>query len=196
MARLGSASLMLTLAATLGWPLALNAQAGKASAKAATFTLSSPDVANNATMTMKQVFNGFGCTGQNISPALNWSGAPAGTKSFAVTVYDPDAPTGSGWWHWMVYDIPATSSSIPAGAGNAGKGLPAGSQQGMTDFGAKNWGGPCPPPGDKPHHYIFTVFALKVAKLDVPATATSALIGYNLNGNALGKASFTALYGR
>ena len=165
--------------------------------KPAAFTLSSPDVAANATMTLKQVFNGFGCTGQNVSPALSWSGAPAGAKSFAVTVYDPDAPTGSGWWHWMVYDIPATTTSIPAGAGNAGKpGLPAGALQGMTDFGAKNWGGPCPPPGDKPHRYIFTVFALKVAKLDVPATATSALIGYNLNGNALGKASFTAVYGR
>jgi Raf kinase inhibitor-like YbhB/YbcL family protein len=163
----------------------------------AAFKLTSADVAANGTMTAKQVYNGFGCTGQNISPALMWTSPPAGTMSYAITVYDPDAPTGSGWWHWMVYDIPATTTSIPAGAGNAGKpGLPAGALQGMTDFGAKGWGGPCPPAGDKPHRYVFTVFALKVPKLDVPATATSALIGFNLNAMALGKASFTAKYGR
>ena len=163
----------------------------------ATFKLTSADVATNGNMTLKQVYNGFGCTGQNVSPALMWTSPPAGTMSFAVTVFDPDAPTGSGWWHWMVYDIPATVTSIPAGAGNAGKpGLPAGALQGMTDFGAKGWGGPCPPAGDKPHRYVFTVFALKVAKLDVPATATSAQIGFNLNAYSLGKASFTAKYGR
>lgn len=188
------AALALT---TMVMPLAGRTLLAQGAKPAAAFTLKSTDVAANATMTTKQVFNGFGCTGQNVSPALSWTGAPVGTKSFAITVYDPDAPTGSGWWHWMVYDIPPTAASIPAGAGNTGKpGLPAGALQGMTDFGAKGWGGPCPPPGDKPHHYIFTVYALKVAKLDVPATATSALIGYNLNGNALGKATFTALYGR
>lgn len=161
------------------------------------FSLRSTDVAPNATMTLTQVFNGFGCTGQNVSPALQWSGAPAGTKSFAITVYDPDAPTGSGWWHWMVYDLPPSIASLPSGVGIAAKApLPAGAQLGMTDFGVKGWGGPCPPVGDKPHRYIFTIFALKVAKLDVPPTATSALIGYNLNGNTLGKATFTALYGR
>ena len=158
--------------------------------------LTSPDVPGNSRLTMKEVFNGFGCTGQNVSPALRWTGAPAGTKSFAITVYDPDAPTGSGWWHWMVYDIPSTATSLPSGAGTNASALPVGSVQGMTDFGAKQWGGPCPPVGDKPHRYIFTVFALKIAKLDVPATATSAFIGYNLNGNALAKDTFTALYGR
>ncbi len=172
------------------------AQSGKAAA-ALPFVFRSTDVAPNGTMTLTQVYDGFGCTGQNVSPALQWSGLPAGTKSLAITVYDPDAPTGSGWWHWMVYDIPPTTTSLPAGVGARGKApLPAGAQLGMTDFGAKGWGGPCPPVGDKPHRYIFTIFALKVAKLEVPATATSALIGYNLNGNALGKASFTALYGR
>ena len=163
----------------------------------AAFKLTSSDVAANGDMTLKQVYNGFGCTGQNVSPALMWTTPPAGTMSYAITVHDPDAPTGSGWWHWMVYDIPASVTSIPSGAGNAGKpGLPAGALQGMTDFGTKGWGGPCPPAGDKAHRYVFTVFALKVPKLDVPATATSALIGFNLNAMALGKASFTAKYGR
>lgn len=163
----------------------------------ATFKLTSADVPTNGNVTLKQVFNGMGCTGQNISPALMWTSPPAGTMSYGITVYDPDAPTGSGWWHWMVYDIPATTTSIPAGAGNAGKpGLPAGAQQGMTDFGAKGWGGPCPPAGDKAHRYVFTVFALKVPKLDVAANATSAVVGFNLNAMALGKATFTAKYGR
>ena len=139
----------------------------------ASFKLTSADVAANGNISAKKVYNGFGCTGQNISPSLMWTSPPAGTMSYAITVYDPDAPTGSGWWHWMVYDIPATVTSIPAGAGNAGKpGLPAGALQGMTDFGAKGWGGPCPPAGDKAHRYVFTVFALKVPKLDVPANAT------------------------
>jgi Raf kinase inhibitor-like YbhB/YbcL family protein len=167
------------------------------SAGAASFMLSSPTIAPDSTLTPDQVFNGFGCSGKNISPALQWMGAPAGTKSYAVTVYDPDAPTGSGWWHWVVYDIPATVTELPAGAGDAGGGhLPAGTVQGRTDFGQAGFGGACPPPGDKPHRYIFTVYALKVEKIDVPAAATAALIGYNLNANQLGKASFTAKYGR
>lgn len=181
------------LALTLALPV--HAQATKSAAKAK-LHLTSPDVPGNSRLTMKEVFNGFGCTGQNISPTLKWTGAPAGTKSFAITVYDPDAPTGSGWWHWMVYNIPASVTSLPSGAGTNASALPAGAVQGMTDFGAKQWGGPCPPVGDKAHRYIFTVFALKTDKLDVPANATSALIGYNLNGNALAKDSFTALYGR
>jgi len=114
----------------------------------------------------------MGCNGQNISPALNWSNAPAGTKSFAVTAYDPDAPTGSGWWHWVMYNIPADATGLVAGAGN-GRNAPRGSQEGRTDFGSKGYGGPCPPAGDKPHHYHFTVFALKVDKLDVPGDATA-----------------------
>ena len=104
--------------------------------QAAAFTLSSPTVKPGSTLSDAQVFNGFGCTGKNISPALKWSGAPANTKSFALTVYDPDAPTGSGWWHWVVYNIPATATELSEGAGTAdGKGLPAGSAQGNTDFG-------------------------------------------------------------
>lgn len=165
-------------------------------ANAAGFTLSSPTIVGKKLATA-QVFNGFGCTGQNVSPALVWKGAPAGTKSLAVTVYDPDAPTGSGWWHWVVYNLPASTQELAEGVGTAeGAKLPAGTLQGRTDFGAPGFGGACPPVGDKPHRYIFTVHALKVEKLEVPADATAALIGYMLNANKLGTASFTATYGR
>ncbi|VTU13158.1 putative kinase inhibitor [Variovorax sp. SRS16] len=166
-------------------------------AHAAGFALHSPTIKPNSTLSDAQVFNGFGCSGKNISPALSWSGAPAGTRSFALTLYDPDAPTGSGWWHWVVYDIPATATGVPEGAGNGdGKGLPAGSVQGRTDFGAAGFGGACPPAGDKPHRYVFTVYALKVDKLDVPADGTAALVGFAVHANMLGEAKFSARYGR
>jgi Raf kinase inhibitor-like YbhB/YbcL family protein len=165
-------------------------------ASAAEFKLTSPTIKPGSMLTEAQVFNGFGCAGKNVSPALKWSGAPAGTKSYALTVYDPDAPTGSGWWHWVVYNIPASATELPEGAGTAdGKGLPAGSAQGKTDFGAPGFGGACPPPG-KPHRYIFTVYALKTDKLDIPPDGTAALVGFMINANKLGAASFTAKYGR
>ena len=165
--------------------------------RAAGFTLSSPTIKPGSMLSDAQVFSGFGCTGKNISPALKWSGAPKGTKSFALTVYDPDAPTGSGWWHWVVFNIPASATELAEGAGTAdGKGLPAGSAQGKTDFGAPGFGGACPPPGDKPHRYIFTVFALKADKLDIPADGSAALVGFMINANKLGSATFTAKYGR
>jgi Raf kinase inhibitor-like YbhB/YbcL family protein len=160
------------------------------------FTLTSADVTAGKTIAAAQVFNGFGCSGGNISPALAWSNAPAGTKSFALLMHDPDAPTGSGWWHWVVYDIPADTASLPAGAGDPHKKLmPAGALQGRTDFGTPGYGGPCPPPG-KPHRYYLRLYALKVAKLDVPADATAAFIGFSVNAAALGKAELMGLYGR
>ena len=165
-------------------------------AQAAGFPLSSPTIKPNSKLTEAQVFNGFGCTGKNISPALKWSGAPAGTKSFALTVYDPDAPTGSGWWHWVVFNIPASATELPEGVGADGKGLPAGAVQGRTDFGAPGFGGACPPQGNKPHRYIFTVYALKTEKIEVPPDASAALVGFMINANKLGKASFQATYGR
>ncbi len=166
-------------------------------ANAASFVLSSPDIPANSSIAKRFEFNGFGCAGENLSPALQWKGAPQGTKSFAVTVYDPDAPTGSGWWHWMVINIPASVSELPAGTGaQNSKTLPAGAAQARIDYGYAGWGGTCPPQGDKPHRYIFTVFALKTEKIDVPADATAALTGFMINANALGKASFTAHYGR
>jgi Raf kinase inhibitor-like YbhB/YbcL family protein len=164
---------------------------------AAGFKLSSPELKANQLMPKSYEFNGFGCSGENKSPALKWSGAPKGTKSFALTVYDPDAPTGSGWWHWVVINIPANVHELPSNAGALNSTtLPAGAVQVRTDFGSAAWGGPCPPQGDKPHHYIFTVYALKTNKLEIPADATAALAGYMIHGNMLGKASFTAKYGR
>jgi len=171
--------------------------AGPLGAQSSAFTLTSPEVHAGQKIPAPNVFNGMGCTGGNTSPALRWQGAPAATRSFAVTVYDPDAPTGSGWWHWVIYNVPAASTGLPAGAGDPKKGVaPAGAAQGNTDFGVPGYGGPCPPPGDKPHHYIFTVYALNVEKLDVPAGATAAYVGFNIHGHMIGKATFTALYGR
>ncbi len=164
---------------------------------AAGFQLVSPTVKHNSMIGKEHVFNGFGCTGDNVSPELHWSNAPKDTKSFAVTVYDPDAPTGSGWWHWLIFNIPPSVTSLPASAGKAdGTGAPQGSIQSMTDFGQPGFGGPCPPQGDKPHRYIFTVFALKVDQLPLKPEASGAMVGYYLNQNALAKASFTGMYGR
>ena len=167
-------------------------------AQAAAFTLSSADIKPNATIADEQVYAGFGCTGKNISPALAWSGAPKDTKSFALLVHDPDAPTGgAGWWHWVVTNIPADVKELAKGAGKAdGSALPKGASQIATDFGAPGWGGPCPPIGDKPHRYIFTLHALSVEKLDLPAGATASLAGFMVNANSLGKASFTGMFGR
>lgn len=166
-------------------------------AHAQDFVLKSPTIAEGSTLTQEQVFNGFGCSGQNLSPALSWTAGPAGTKSYALTVYDPDAPTGSGWWHWVVYNIPANVTELAAGVGDvSGAKLPTGALQGRTDFGTHAFGGACPPEGHPPHRYIFTVYALQIEKIDVPADSTAAMIGYMINANSLGKASFTAMFGR
>jgi Raf kinase inhibitor-like YbhB/YbcL family protein len=169
---------------------------GLPAAAAGKFSISSSDWKANAAMPDKNVFNGMGCTGQNESPQLAWANAPEGTKSFALSVYDPDAPTGSGWWHWVVYNIPATAKELAAGAGGATGKLPDGTLQGRTDFGQQGYGGACPPPGDKPHRYIVTVWALKVDKLDVPADASAAMIGYMSKANPLASATMTVKYGR
>jgi len=164
---------------------------------AADFTLSSPDFKAGDTLTQRFEFDGFGCSGDNKSPALQWTGAPAGTQSFAVTVYDPDAPTGSGWWHWSVINLPVGVNSLPPDAGAEGDAkLPAGARHVRIDYGVAAWGGVCPPPGDKPHRYIFTVHALKTPRLDIPADATAALAGYMINANAIGKATLEAKYAR
>lgn len=166
-------------------------------ALAAGLTLTSPDFANGATIPTAQVFNEDGCTGQNISPALAWSGAPPGTKSFAITIHDPDAPGGGGWWHWTVFNIPPSVHSLPANAGAANhKLLPPGAVEGLTDFGFSHYGGPCPPVGDPPHHYQITVYAVKVAKLPLDQKSTGDAIGFTLHFETLATARLTGLYGR
>lgn len=180
------------------WSVAASLSLAVAALHAGQFTLTSKDIAPGSTIKPAQVFNGFGCTGENTSPELTWSHAPAGTKSFALLVHDPDAPTGgAGWWHWGIINIPATATGLAAGAGTEdGKALPAGSLQLVTDFGKPGWGGPCPPQGDKPHHYNFTLYALKVEKLDLPADARMALAGFMVNSNALANATLVGRFGR
>lgn len=179
------------------WLIGLAASLISAPAFAGSFTVTTPAFANGATIPMAQVFNGDGCVGKSQSPALSWSGEPAGTKSFAITMFDPNAPTGSGWWHWTVFNIPPTVHSLPAGAGDAGSTLlPAGAGEGRTDFGFSHYGGPCPPVGDPPHHYQITVYAVKVAKLPLDKNSSGALVGFVLHFNTLGTARVVGLYGR
>ncbi len=189
-------TLSITLRHAAAATLALGSALASALAFAQSFELTSPDVSAAAPIAMKHVFNGFGCTGGNVSPALNWKNAPAGTKSFAVMVHDQDAPTGgAGFWHWVVVNLPASATGLASGVGD-GKSLPAGALQINTDFGQPGWGGPCPPQGRAPHRYTFTVYALKVDKLELPANATASLTGFMVGGNALGKASIEAKFGR
>jgi Raf kinase inhibitor-like YbhB/YbcL family protein len=178
----------LVTAALLGWSVSARAEGA--------MSLTSPDIKPGATIAGEQVFNSFGCTGANLSPALNWTGAPAGTKSFAVTIYDPDAPTGSGFWHWIVYNIPADATLLAKGAGTAHSvAMPAGSVQNRNDYGQASYGGPCPPHGD-PHHYNITVFAVDIPKLDGDENTSPAVIGFQLHFHTLAKATLTGLYGQ
>ncbi|MDQ7988718.1 MAG: YbhB/YbcL family Raf kinase inhibitor-like protein [Candidatus Dactylopiibacterium sp.] len=157
------------------------------------FRLSSRDFQEGQTLTQAQVFDAIG--GGNLSPHLAWEGAPAGTRSFAVTCFDPDAPTGSGWWHWTLVNLPAATRELPAGASRSGA-LPAGAVQGRTDYGQSCFGGACPPEGDAPHRYVFTVWALGVETLALDAGSSGAMVGFNLNANVLARASLTARFGR
>ena len=159
------------------------------------FTLSSKNLKGQATKI--EEFNGFGCTGENKSPELSWTNPPEGTKSFAITMYDPDAPTGSGWWHWVVFDIPADVQQLVENAGNLKLNLaPKGSIQSMTDYGQAGYGGPCPPEGHGFHQYIITIHALKVDKLGLDKTTNPAVVGYYIGNNTLAKASIVAYYER
>jgi Raf kinase inhibitor-like YbhB/YbcL family protein len=156
--------------------------------------LTSPDFADGATLPEAQVFNGFGCSGANLSPALDWTGAPEGTKSYILTLFDPDAPTGSGWWHWTVANIPADVTGL-AGGMTAGS-LPAGAVEGRTDFGAPGFGGACPPEGAAPHRYVFSLYAMPEATLPLDGNASGAMVGFYAKAMALETATLTATYGR
>ena len=151
------------------------------------FTLTSTDVADGGLLSDAQVQ-----AKGNASPQLSWSGAPEGVKSYAITCFDPDAPTGSGFWHWTVANIPVDVTELTAGASSAG--LPKGAVEGRTDFGTPGFGGAAPPPGHGPHRYIFTVFAVDVERLDVTPDNSGAVFGFNLFFHTLAKASITATY--
>ncbi|MDH0052449.1 kinase inhibitor [Pantoea ananatis] len=153
----------------------------------------SQDLHDGDKMPEKHVFNGMGYQGDNLSPHLAWEDAPEGTKSFVITCFDPDAPTGSGWWHWVVANIPAETTSLPQGAGSGKAALPAGALQTRTDFGQAGYGGAAPPAGET-HRYIFSVHALDVDKIDVDEGASGAMVGFNVHFHVLASASLTVHY--
>ena len=166
-----------------------------AAAQAAGLKLASPDLTAGQFAPLF-IYDQSGCSGGNHSPALAWSDPPAGTKSFAVTVFDPDAPTGRGWWHWVVYDIPASLRALQQDAGaGSGQNLPQGARQTANDFGGPGYGGPCPPPGS-PHRYVFTVYALDAPSLGLASGTEPAKVAIGLKPHALAEASFTVSYGR
>jgi Raf kinase inhibitor-like YbhB/YbcL family protein len=157
------------------------------------FTVTSDDIADGKPLSNNHVYNGFGMSGENISPQLSWSGFPAETKSFAVTCYDPDAPTGSGFWHWVAIDIPVTVTSLPADAGaNA---LPDGAFHVRNDYGTKDFGGSAPPKGDPPHRYIFAVHAVDTEKLGIDSDVSPAVAGFNLRFHTIARGLLIPVYG-
>lgn len=152
------------------------------------FTLSSADL--DGQFTSEFIAANFGCHGANKSPELHWVNAPAGTRSYAVTMYDLDAPTGSGFWHWVLIDIPTGVTALKRGAGNIDAGLaPSGSLHRMNDTGQSGYQGPCPGAGEAAHRYLITVYAISTDKTAAPANAPAALTGFILNKSALAKAS-------
>lgn len=161
----------------------------------ASFQLSSRSLRPGESVPHSFLYNGMGCNGKNISPHLEWTGAPPETASFALTVYDPDAPTDHGWWHWAVVNIPKDVHSLDEGASNMGK-LPEKAIELMTDFNQTSYGGPCPPSKDSPHRYVFTVYALKTEQLRVDDETPAQEIKDRLEKESLDSASFTVKYGR
>lgn len=169
--------------------------AADASPAAVAFTVESSTFTNGGFLPAITAYNQLGCGGENILPALSWSNPPAGTQGYMITVYDPDAPTVSGFWHWGVYNLGPLATGIAEGA-NKGN-LPDGSIQTITDYGSAGYGGPCPPVGDAPHHYIFTVYALDVVTLPLdPSSTTGAFLMFNARNHIIGEAKIVGLYQR
>ena len=161
------------------------------------FTVTSPEFKDQDRLQLVHEFDGYDGAGQNRSPALQWQGAPEGTKSFALTLYDPDAPTGSGFWHWILYDIDPSVTELAAGLGSTdATGLGASGTQATNDYGATGYGGPCPPKGFPTHRYIFTVHALGVPKLELPVNASNAVVRFIIHQNTLAMATLTGVYNR
>lgn len=163
-----------------------------AAGSAQAFDLTSKDIQEGHPMAKTFEYNSWGCDGGNQSPQLTWSGAPAGTKSFAITAYDPDAPTGSGFWHWIAFDIPASVNQLPRGVDIK----KIGAKESRIDYGTVGFGGACPPQNDGMHRYQFTVWALPTASLKLDKNTPSAVVGFTLNSSALAKATLTATYTR
>jgi len=162
-----------------------------------TFEVTSTDLKHGEQLSTAQVSGIFGAGGDDRSPQLSWSGFPGETKSFVVTCYDPDAPTGSGFWHWAVVDVPASVTSLPCGAGDeTGAGLPDGAFQLRNDAGLRRYLGAAPPPGHGRHHYLFVVHAVGVETLGLPEDASNALLGFNLFGLTLARATIDCWYER
>ena len=159
------------------------------------FVLYSPDIYENRQIREDQVFDGFGCNGKNISPKILWRNAPENAKSFAITMYDKDARTGSGWWHWIVYNIPSNVNLLETGASENKKLMPKGVVQGLNDYGIKGYGGVCPPAGSK-HNYVITIYALNVENLKLSKNATPAMVGYYLNRHKIASTTIKAFYKR
>ncbi|MBB3062941.1 hypothetical protein FHS09_003792 [Microbulbifer rhizosphaerae] len=174
--------------------LSVLAAMSSTASSAAGLVLTSKTLAPGKRMPDAHVYNG--CGGENVSPQLSWSGAPEGTKSFALMVHDPDAPTGSGWWHWVMFNIPADVTELAEGAGDPKTGLIPEAIQGRNDFGSLGYGGACPPEGHGDHHYQFKVFALKVEQLPLDEMDTPAKVGFYVNANKLAEAQLEVVYGR
>jgi len=159
------------------------------------FQLTSTDVADGEELKVAQLSGIFGAGGQDVSPQLSWSGFPDGTASFAITVYDPDAPTAAGFWHWAVFNIPPSVTSVPTGAGDeSGRGLPAGAVQLRNDAGLARYLGAAPPSGHGRHRYFIVVHAVDVPTLDVGADATPTILGFNLFFHTLARATLVPWY--
>ena len=161
----------------------------------ADFTLTSESITHDQPLARPQVSGLMGPGGDDESPQLTWSGFPEGTRSFAVTVYDPDAPTASGFWHWAVFNLPVTTTSLPAGAGTQGSGLlPEGAVTLRNDGGFAGFVGAAPPAGHGPHHYHVVVHAVDVETLDIPAEGSPAYLGFNLFSHSIGRARIIGTY--